>query len=145
MRSAKWSIILALAVTAIATPSAACRVALPPEQRIAMGYQRGTISAVLLVQVKAAKYTAAAFSDAHPWQATATVERVLRGSYPAKVVRFTRGWGSAACDDGHPVAKSGEKWVVYLWKRRDGDQTVWQTYPARIAFAADPRLWLNAR
>jgi hypothetical protein len=138
-----WSMALAGAAAgavAGASPSSACRVYLPPERRLAMGYERGAISAVALVRVTSAGYTRAPIGDAHPWRALATIQRLFRGSYPAPVARFDRGMGSAACDDGRPPPKAGELWVIYFWQRGRGDQPVWQSYPADIAFRADPRL-----
>ena len=116
----------------------ACRAAFSPAERLSMGYRAGAISAAVLVRVTEAHYTRGRFSDAHPWRATATVEGVLRGAYPARNVVFERGWGSAACDDGHAVPAAGERWVVYFWRRGPGDQPVWYSYPAQVAFAADP-------
>ena len=105
-----------------------------------MGYANGAISAVAIVRITDAGYTRAAFGDAHPWRATATIRRLVQGSYAAQTVQFERGRGSAACDDGRPPPKAGEVWVIYFWKRADGDQPVWLSYPASLAFEADPRL-----
>jgi hypothetical protein len=135
-----WSLALAGAMVAGAPPSRACRAHFSPEQRLAMGYQSGAISAVALVRIADAGYTRAPFGDAHPWRATATVRQLLQGSYTARTVRFERGWGSSACDDGRPPPKAGEVWVIYFWKRAEGDQPVWLSYPASVAFEADPRL-----
>jgi hypothetical protein len=65
----------------------------------------------------------------------ATIKQVVQGSYPAQTVHFERGWSS--CDDALPPPKVGEAWVIYFWKRAEGDQPVWQTYPATVAYAAD--------
>lgn len=139
MVSVRWSVIVASVVAAISTPSHACRVFLMPKKRLDSGYE-SAISAVALVRVTEAQYTHAPIADAHPWRATATVLQVFQGSYPAKTMQFQRGWGSAACDDRSPIAKAGSLWVVYFWKRAEGDQPVWQSYPADVAFKADPRL-----
>jgi hypothetical protein len=138
----------ALAVAAaltIATPSEACRVYRPPAQRVADGYKTRTVSAVTLVKVLDANYTRLPISDAHPWSASAKIVQVLHGSYSRQMVHFERGWGSAACDDGLPPPAVGELWVVYFWKRAEGDQPVWVSYPAKVAFAADPSLAKNVR
>ncbi|MES2442930.1 MAG: hypothetical protein V4574_08875 [Pseudomonadota bacterium] len=135
-----WSIAIAGALLAMPSPSRACRVYLAPAQRLAMGYDSGAISAVALVRITGAGYTGVRRGDAHPWRASATVRRLLRGSHTATSVGFERGWGSAACDDGRPPPKAGEVWVIYFWKRPDGEQAVWLTYPASVAFEADPRL-----
>ena len=128
------------AALAVSGACQACRVSLPPARRLALGYERGAISAIALVRIKQAGYTQAPFSDAHPWRASGTVERVLRGSYPHAVVSFERGFGSSACDDGRLPPKAGERWVIYFWKRGAGDQPVWLSYPATLAYAADPFL-----
>lgn len=145
MPKASWPIVAVAAVLTIETSSEACRVSMGPEQRLARGYAKGAISAVALVEVSRANYTSPPNGDAHPWQASATVKRVLRGPYAPQRVRFTRGWGSAACDDGHPAPKVGEQWVIYFWKRAKNDQPVWQSYPANVAYAADPLLRRKVR
>jgi hypothetical protein len=131
---------VALATAFAASPSQACAVVLSPAAKLAGGYKSGAISSVALVRITNAKYTAEPVGDAHPWQASGAVERTLRGAIPARIVRFERGWGSAACDDGRPPPKIGERWVVYFWRRGPGDERVWQSYPAKVAFEADPRL-----
>jgi hypothetical protein len=68
------------------------------------------------------------------------VEKVLVGAYASKHLSFERGWGSSACDDGRPAPKAGDLWVTYFWKRGPEDQPIWKTYPAKVAFAADPKL-----
>jgi hypothetical protein len=113
---------------------------LPPAERIALGHDRGAISAVALVRITRATYVSPPRGDAHPWRAWALVDQVVSGSYAGKRVSFARGYGSAACDDGHPVPKAGEPWVIYFWKRATGEYEVWQAYPAAVAMVADPRL-----
>jgi hypothetical protein len=130
----------AMATLPLATPSQACRFAQSAEDRLASGYASKAISAVALVRITKAGYIGPAAGDAHPWRASATVLRVLRGSYAGHRLSFERGWGSSACDDGRPPPKAGELWVVYFWSRGPGDQPVWKTYPADVARAADPKI-----
>ena len=89
--------ILVLAIVAAsASPSEACRVFLPPAERIAFGYQRGAISAVALVRIVKATCVGPPKGDTHPWRASAAVERVVSGPYQNKLVTFARGYGSGA-------------------------------------------------
>lgn len=125
--------VLALA----SVPVEACRVRLSAQEKLNGGYAKGIFSSVALVTIADAKYTREAFSDTHPWSATANVDHLLLGSFEPKTVTFERGWGSAACDDGHPLAKVGEHWIVYLWKHPQRGQIVWATYPLQVASAAD--------
>lgn len=129
-----------LTMLLVSAPADACRVNRPPAQRLFDGRKSGAITAVALVTISKAAYTHEPVSDAHPWAAWASVEQVVQGAYPSKTVRFERGWGSAACDDGLPPPKAGERWVVYFWKRAEGDLAVWQAYPLAVAKAADPML-----
>ena len=145
MISPRWTFFIAGALAVFSTTSHACRVNLMPKERLAMGYESRAISAAVLVRVTGAQYTRDPVADAHAWRASARILRVLRGTYPAKSVQFDRGWGSAACDDGHPRAKAGEHWVVYFWQPADGRQRVWQSYPAEVAFKADPRIGSSVR
>jgi hypothetical protein len=135
----------ALTAAASAVPAEACRVFLEPSERLAMGHERKIFSAVTLVRIVRAGYTSKAFSDAHPWRASAKVEQVLLGSYTTKEVQFERGFGSSACDDGRPVPKARELWVVYFWSPPDNSKVVWISYPANVAFGADPRIKRFAR
>lgn len=137
------SFAVAVAILTTGASAQACRAYRSPAQRLSDGYKNGAISAVALVTISRADYTQASNGDAHPWAASATVQRVVRGRYPERIVRFERGWGSSACDDGLPPPKKGESWVVYFWKRAEGDQLVWQTYPAEVVSAADPLLSLD--
>jgi hypothetical protein len=123
-----------------ATPAQACWSYSPPAARLAMGHTDNIFSAIALVRIDEAHYTSAASGDAHPWQASATIQNVLSGTYIEGQVRFDRGWGSSACDDGRPTPEAGSLWVVYFWTHPDGRKLVWMTYPADVAFAADPLL-----
>lgn len=62
--------------------------------------------------------------------------RNIATAYTQPTVRLERGHGFAACDDGHPPPKAGERWIVYFWKRGEGDQQAWQSYPAEVALKA---------
>lgn len=135
---------LAIVVAALSFGSAveACRVARSPEQRVADGYRSGAISAVAIVAVDRAQYTQPPSGDAHPWVASASVRKILRGSYGAETITFERGWGSAACEEEYPLPKAGDRWVEYLWRGADRNQAVWVTYPFDVAALADPYLSL---
>lgn len=126
--------VLALA----SAPVEACRVRLSPQEKLNGGYAREIFSSVALVTIADAKYTGEAISDTHPWSATANVDHLLLGSFEPKTVTFERGQGSSACDDGHPLAQIGEKWIVYFWKHPQRGQLVWASYPLQVASAADP-------
>ena len=130
----------AAAMLVTATPSEACRAHRSPEQRLAGGCKSGAISSVALVRISGAEYTAAQMGDAHPWRASATIVRVVQGSYSGKTVRFDRGNGTSMCDDGLPPPAVGEAWVVYFWKSTKTDEAVWVSYSAKVAYAADPLL-----
>lgn len=123
MRLVRLSVAL-LAAKFPVGPAYACRVAQSPEQHIARSYAANVISAVALVRIEDARYTQPRVGDAHPWSAESKVVRALRKSVPAARVTFERGWGSAACDDGHPRPKKGELWVIYFWERGPADQAV---------------------
>jgi hypothetical protein len=137
MRAVLSIVAMLLSVT-VATPSTACAVWRSPEQTLSDGYRVGAISAVALVTIRSARYTHEPVGDAHFWSADATIERVVRGTYRAKTVQFKRGGGSAACEERPPLPlpKPGDRWVVYLWKRPQGDYAVWRTYPSSVAAGA---------
>ena len=134
------SVLAILSTIVLATPSEACRVGRSPQQKLDEGYRIGAISAAALITIKTADYISDSVADTHPWSASAKIDRVVLGSYGARLVSFSRGWGSAACDEGYPPPKLGDRWVVYFWKRPQGDQAVWATYPLAIASNADPSL-----
>jgi hypothetical protein len=90
------------------------------------------------VRVTEAGYTQEARGDAHPWQARATIERVLRGPRRSGAILFSRGFGSAACDDGTPVPGRGDRWVLYLSRDHRGGVVVNLSYPLAVALREDP-------
>jgi hypothetical protein len=132
--------ILGIFLAAQCPDAQACKRMDSPAQKLKGGYETGAIAAVALVTISSATYIRKSDGDAHPWRASASVSRVLRGNYASKSLAFERGWGSAACDDGEPAPKSGTKWAVYFWKKPDGTLAVWNTYPADVANSADPKL-----
>jgi hypothetical protein len=138
----KLHLTIIVAAISVGSPADACRAYRSPEQMVADGYRGGSISAVALVEIDSAKHTRSPIGDAHPWSASARVERVLRGSYSAQNIVFERGWGSAACQEAHPLPKAGDRWVVYFWRRTERDHAVWATYPFDVAVSADPSLSL---
>lgn len=138
MRYARLAATICCVLALASVPAQACRVRLSAEETLRGAYERGIFSSVAVVTIAEAKYTQPPFSDAHPWSATANVDFLLLGSFEPQTVTFERGWGSAACDDGQPLAKAGEKWIVYFWKDRERGQLVWASYPLEVASAADP-------
>lgn len=138
MRYARLVTIIGCAFALISVPVQACRVRLSAEANLHGAYEKGILSSVAVVTIIDAKYTQRPISDAHPWSATASVDLLLLGSFEPRTVTFERGWGSAACDDGHPLAQAGEKWVVYFWMNPERGQLVWASYPLEVASAADP-------
>jgi hypothetical protein len=141
MRSFLLGICL-VALAATAAPALACKRIDSPNQKLENGYNGNAIVAVALVKISDGRYThpKAEDGDNHPWEVTATVQRMLKGEYEPKSVKFERGWGSAACDDGRPLPGVGEQWVVYFEKKLDGTLAVWQTYPVSVANRDDPQL-----
>lgn len=138
MRYARFAATIGCALALANVPVQACRVRLSPEENLHGAYEKGIFSSVAVVTIADAKYTQQPISDAHPWSATANVDLLLFGSFEPNTVTFERGWGSTACDDGHPLAQTGEKWVVYFWKHPERGQLVWASYPLEVASAADP-------
>lgn len=133
------SVVVAAALMMTSGSAEACRTRESPATRLARGHERGLISAVL-VTVTHARHIREATGDAHPWEALATVDRALFGSHSASTVRFQRGWGSAACDDGAPIPQPEASWVVYFSKHGNDEPRVWLAYQASVALAADPML-----
>jgi len=129
-----------LAVTTLTVqPAFACRVMRSAEQRVSNAYRRDDVIAVVLVHVEQATYTGELSFDAHPWQAIATANRILRGTYSSGQVAFYGGLGSAACDLGYPIPSAGDEWIVYISKA-DADGRVWNAFPKRVAIQADPNI-----
>jgi hypothetical protein len=124
----------------IATPVAACRFSESPDVRVDTTYKAGIISSVAVVRTARASYIRKPLADAQPWRASANVERVLTGQNRLRVVTFERGWGSAACDNRTHIARHGEQWVIYFWRKPDRTQAVWASYPAEVALRVDPQI-----
>lgn len=98
-----------LGIAAIPSAGQACRVFRSANQRLSDGYRSGAISAVALVTVTKADYVAEPSGDAHPWTASATIDRMLESKASGKLARFDRGRGSAACDDLTPLPRGGDR------------------------------------
>ncbi|CAL74122.1 hypothetical protein BRADO0155 [Bradyrhizobium sp. ORS 278] len=107
------------------------------KERVSDAYRRDDVTAVLLVHVEQAIYTGEQFSDAHPWQATATKKSLLRGAYSGSQVTLYGGQGSAACDLGYVIPRVGDEWVVYISKTSGLAQVA---LPKRVALEADPSI-----
>lgn len=131
---------IAFATVAVASPSHACTAIVLPSDKLAYAYKIGSITSVAIVRIVKAQFIAKPSGDAHPWQAYGVVEQTLRGSVSSKIVRFKRGLGSGACDDGRPPPKIGERWVVYYSRYSPREEPIWQSYPAKMAFEIDPQL-----
>ncbi len=138
MRYARLAATICCALALASVQAQACRVRLSAGENLQGAYEKGIFSSVAVVTITGAKYTQQPIFDAHPWSATANVDLLLLGSFEPNTVTFERGWGSAACDDGQPLAKAGEKWIVYFWKYPERGQLVWASYPLEVASAADP-------
>lgn len=123
--------VVALALTAV--PAQACRVMRQPVDRIGDAYHRSIITSVAQVQVVASRNLGQASGDANPWEATARVERVVRGKNRTSEVRFSQGWGSSACDLGYGQPKPGDRWVAYFWKHPQLGQQVWLALPLHVS------------
>ena len=126
---------LSAAAALFATPSDACRIGLTPNQRIADGYQRGSIAAAALVRMQ--RVTTA--DTGQRYFAAGAVEKVLLGTPPHRTVYLENG---PSCDPPQPQPRRGEKWVVYFEKDVGGHHRVWAAYPLGVATLADPSLVL---
>jgi hypothetical protein len=129
----KLSITLIAALALAAVPAQACRVMRSAFSRIAGAEQSGTIASVAHVRIVASRDLGRPVGDANPWEATARVERVVRGSNPIREVRFSQGWGSPACDLGYGRPQPGDAWVVYFWNHPEHGQQVWEAFPFHVA------------
>jgi hypothetical protein len=94
----------------------------------------------LLVRITEASYIHPAPVGARPWQASATIERVLSGASRSGTIRFGRSGISTACDDMTPAPAAGDRWVLYLARDPQGDVRAGVSYPLDVARRADPRL-----
>ncbi|WP_423602068.1 hypothetical protein [Sphingomonas sp. MS122] len=124
-------LIAALALSAV--PAQACRVMRPPLDRIGGAYQSKIIASVAHVRVVESRDLGQPRGDAKPWEATARVERVVRGSNPVRKVRFSQGWGSAACDLGYGRPQPGDRWAAYFWNHPEKGQQVWLALPLQVS------------
>ena len=130
----------ALAAFLSATSVDACAVFQSPAQRISLAYGNALFDGVVLVRVTEAGYIQPAPRGARPWQATAGIERVLRGRARSGTIRFGRHGISTACDDMTPAPAAGDRWVLYLARDPRGGVGASLSYPLDVARRADPRL-----
>ena len=129
---------LGLAVAAVlagsAGPAVACRYNAPAEERVRRDYD-----AVVVATVTASTYGVWHRGAERPsWQATGRSERLVKGAAPSGDYAFGRSGASAACDDGQPAPRVGERWVLYL-QAVEGRVHVTQSYPLTLAETIDPR------
>ena len=134
-----WPKLIVLTAVSFATPSEACRVSLTPQEQLASDYKAGVIATVTLVQVTKVSLIDVVFVGGNSWQASASVQRVLRGAYPERTMLFDQ--GPSICNRKYPLPSIGDQWVVFLSKNEHGDQIVREAYPADVAYAADPSLY----
>ncbi|MFT4251251.1 MAG: hypothetical protein QM608_02055 [Caulobacter sp.] len=125
---------------AAAGAAQACRVNVPAQDRVKHDYD-----AVLLARVDEALYADGLRQDqgdkGRPWRARVTANDAVVGALDQAEFEIGRTAQPTACDDGQPIAKAGETWVLYLMRRRDGSgYQVSQSYPLAFARQHDPRL-----
>lgn len=118
-------------------PTSACRVFYSAENRVSTAYVQGEVNAVVLVQIKRANYTSEQRYDAHPWQATASIENILWGTYSGGPVTIDGGNGSASCDLGFSIPSAGDEWIVYISKISN---LAWIALPKQVALQVDPSI-----
>jgi hypothetical protein len=122
----------ALLMASITQSAQACRYLAMPGERIDRAFRSDTIAAVVLARVERAAYTGERGHDWHPWSGSARFVRLLSGKTIARRFELYRSGSSAACDDGVPVPKSGDLWVIYVKKQpipRDMGNYAPLTYP----------------
>ncbi|PXA81799.1 hypothetical protein DMC25_20385 [Caulobacter sp. D4A] len=126
---------------ATAGAAQACYYNMPAKDRI----RRTTYDAVLLARVDQALYTDGLDQDQgdrnRPWSAQVTATSAVVGAPDQTAFEIGRTAQPTACDDGQPIAKVGDTWVLYLMRRRDGPgYQVSQSYPLAFARQYDARL-----
>jgi hypothetical protein len=125
---------------AAASAAQACYYNMPARERVQRDYD-----AVVLARIDQALYTDGLRQDQgalnRPWRAQVTATGAVVGTVEQTAFEIGRTAQSTACDDGQPIAKVGETWVLYLMRRRDGPGfQVSQSYPLDFARQYDPRL-----
>lgn len=139
-------LILALMLAALPTAAQACRVLIPPGQRIQTHIADGTIVAAATVQVTQAQHLRKADGDLHPWRAEASFVQALYGEGLPKTVTFERGWGSAACEWNLPrLPQRGDQWVIYFWLDPAAGLKPWLAIPLAEAKTLDAGLLTRLR
>ena len=133
-----------------ASPAQACRIFRSPEQRIRDTYAGRADLRVALVQITEARHLSNPMVQKMqrlfpkyeaPWRVTASVVKILVSEGSPELIAFDRGWGSAACDDGTPMPRRGDRWVVYYTSAASiGTPQILESYPLKVALRADLRL-----
>lgn len=119
-----------------AEPALACRVYQSPETRMAYPYDT-----VIRARIERATHEPNNGDRGQAWRATARLAATVEGPIPAeRLFELGRSGESSACDDGQPIAKVGDTWVLYLSKRPGGGYAVSYSYPLDLARDLDRRL-----
>jgi hypothetical protein len=121
----------------------ACRYNAPIDQRI----ERTDADTVVLAEVVSAAHYALPGPDWMPkadsnnveraWQGAAVIKRLLSGHTEAKQFHIGRSGQSSMCDDGIPMPKIGDIWVIYM---RSVERPTELAYPLDVARKADTQL-----
>ena len=133
----RWGGFLVLAMLLVSDVASACFAYLSPQARIAISYRADAALVAVLVRVDDAVYVGNQIQDAHPWAATVSVDRPLRGTFSGGDIVLRGGLGSSACDLGYGLPKHGDRWVAYLSSK---DGSVRHAFPAHVAYEADPTI-----
>lgn len=125
-----------VALLGLLTPisAEACRVFIPPEARLINEF-----TAVAIGTVEAARYTSDPQPDWHSWEAMVRLSEIVEGAPAEPVYRIGRTGSSAACDDGQPLPRDGDTWVVYLREHPAGGLYARESYPLTLAREIDLR------
>ncbi|PVM85813.1 hypothetical protein [Caulobacter endophyticus] len=114
----------------------ACRVNQPPEACVAHAYD-----AVILARIESAGPDDRLRGERPAWTASARRTGAIEGKAVSQAVfEIGRTGQSTACDDGQPIARVGETWVLYLHETPGAGWTAGASYPLDLARRIDPRL-----
>lgn len=110
-------------------PLFACAINLTPRERAHRSFD-----AIFVGKIKAASYRTDSHGHSRPWQAIASVQRPAGETW----WNLYRSGDNAECDDGQPLPKVGDQWVLYL-QRKQGRLLVLHSMPLAQARREDPR------
>ena len=120
----------------VASSAQACRVNQPPEARMSQTYDAVVIGTVVSAQQRDAD----APGESRAWEAVVEVASTIEGTADASSYQIGRTGDSAACDDGQPIARVGETWVLYLRRHASNGMVAGYSYPYQQARELDRRL-----